>query len=105
MPFSIRCMASLVLVVSGSEPASAHFDASVIGRHCCLWCEISSDSLKEPRAQRDALKFPHRSLERIKADHRRYIADGGDIKKAKFFNNVINENFFDIDLEQVHNSV
>ncbi len=25
-----------------------------IGRHCCQLCEITSDSLKEPRAQRNA---------------------------------------------------
>lgn len=35
-------------------------------------------------------------------DYGKFLADGGNIKKAKLFNNAMSPHFFDIDIEQVH---
>ena len=71
----------------------------IIGRHCCLWCTIASGNLKVPLLQR-GLSTP-RTLESLKADHGRFMSSGGDMKKAKQFNNVVNAPLFDIPLDQV----
>ena len=70
------------------------------GRHNCLFCLITADSLKIPRGLHP--QFPQRSLEKNTADYNNFISDGGDLKKAKLFNNVISPHFFDIELDQVH---
>ena len=57
------------------------------GRHCCLWCLISADQLKVAPSQHGPIEA--RSTESITDDHQRFMADGGNIKKAKFFNNAI----------------
>ena len=70
------------------------------GRHNCLWCLIPSSSLKVPLAVRG--RFAERSLDSLKSDHGRFLAEGGgDIRKAKLFKNVIEDYFFDIPLENV----
>ena len=70
------------------------------GRHNCLWCSIPSSSLKVPLAVRG--RFAGRSLDSLKSDHSRFLAEGGgDIRKAKLFNNVIEDYFFDVPLENV----
>jgi hypothetical protein len=46
-------------------------------------------------------RYQARSLESLKADHRRFLDAGGNVKRAKYYNNVIGEYFFDIPLEQV----
>ena len=49
------------------------------GHHCCLWCTIRGDQLKLP-----------------------FVADGERLKRAKLFNNVVHEPFFeDFPLSQV----
>lgn len=35
------------------------------------------------------------------ADHTRFLAAGGDLKKAKNFNNVVAHHFFNIELDMV----
>ena len=42
-----------------------------------------------------------RTLETLKSDYERFKKDGGNIKRAKNFNNVIDEPLFDIPIEQV----
>ena len=69
------------------------------GRHCCLWCTIRNVQLKVPLSKRG--RSPLRSLESLR-DHQKFLDAGGDIKKAKEFNNVIGEAFFPIPLEKVH---
>lgn len=72
-----------------------------IGRHCCLWCCIASSELKKPpeKLVHTPLK---RTLETLKEDHRRFLTEGkGNLKKAKEYNNCINEPFFDIPIDQV----
>ena len=64
------------------------------GRHRCLWCQISSDALKFPRAQRG--RIAPRTLQGIQDE-----ASGGNLKNAKNFNNVIGPHFLDIELDQV----
>lgn len=68
----------------------------LIGRHCCLWCLIKSEELKNPPAN-----VPSRSTGSILSDHRSFIADGGNLKRAKNFNNCVREPFFKIPLNQV----
>ena len=57
------------------------------GRHCCLWCLISSDQLKVPPHERGQIQTC--TTEAIIEDHHKFLADGGDLKKAKFYNNAI----------------
>lgn len=69
------------------------------GRHCCLWCLITSSDLKIPLSQRG--HFLLRSLDSLQKDHQRYLSAGGDIRKAKYHNNVLGPAFFNIPLEKV----
>lgn len=71
------------------------------GRHCCLYCTIASDQMKVPPASR-AKQVTTRTLESLKADHARFMGGGGNIKQAKFYNNVICPLYFDIPLDQVN---
>ena len=52
-----------------------------------------------PQAQRPQSKS--RTLESLRSDHVGFMADGGNLKKAKVHNNVIRPHFFDIPLSQV----
>ena len=58
-------------------------------KHCCLWCLITSDELRNP--QRAAKS---RKTASILQDHQKFKMSGGDLKKAKDFNNCIREHFF-----------
>ena len=69
------------------------------GRHCCLWCTIPSAKLAIPIARRG--RSPERTLDTLHSDHARFLRDGGDLKKAKEYNNVIEEHLFDISLDNV----
>ena len=72
------------------------------GRHCCLWCHIQYDQLKDPPLVRGPVHL--RTVDTIRNDHQRFLSDGGNLKRAKFFNNAINLPFFpSIPLEQVRN--
>lgn len=75
-----------------------------IGRHCCLWCTISSDQMKIARHIRERdCSITLRSLSTLAQCYNEFLAkSGGNLKKAKFHNNVINEAFFDIPLSQVN---
>ena len=69
------------------------------GRHCCLWCLITSYEMKKSPETR--LSAQLRELDGIWSDHHRFTTDGqGDIQKVKLFNN-IQPHFFDIPLHQV----
>lgn len=73
----------------------------VSGRHCCLWCQIKHEDLIVPRSQRE--KQTPRSLQNIKNNYQCFMTEGhGDLKMAKFFNNVVDEHF--IDIEEVHHN-
>ncbi|XP_047127237.1 uncharacterized protein LOC124808269 isoform X1 [Hydra vulgaris] len=70
------------------------------GRHCCLFCEITSSEMQlniEARTRPILL----RTLAILKSDYERFKNDGGNIKRAKNFNNVIDEPLFDIPIEQI----
>eukprot|EP00731_Ephydatia_muelleri_P019270 Em0012g95a len=69
------------------------------GKHPCLWCLVTLDQLQtsSPTSRLCA----RRSLETMLADYQWFIASGGDIKNAKYYNNCINEPFFKIPLSQV----
>lgn len=69
------------------------------GRHPCIWCVIKSADMKIPLSSRGAAT--KRTVQGIKDDHQRFLEAGGDIKKAKEFNNCILEPLFDIPLSQV----
>ena len=64
------------------------------GRHCCLWCLIKGEQLAIPQQQRGSVML--RTTESIVEDHHRFLADGGNIKKAKYFNNAIGLPIFPI---------
>ncbi len=65
-----------------------------------MWCHIKRKDMGTPLAKR-GYNTP-RTLESLRADHSRYMTiGGGNLKKAKLFNNCIEEPFFDIPLEQV----
>ena len=46
-----------------------------------------------------------RTLERIKSDYSRFLANGGDVKDAKLYNNVMGSHFLEVDLDHVGNTV
>ena len=69
-----------------------------IGRHCCLWCHITSEKLKIKPALRGTVQ--PRSDSTLKADLAKFTANGSNIKMAKFYNNVIREPLFKINLTQ-----
>ena len=93
-------MASVVRAVSVPFQLTRHnIMKNISGRHNCLWCLITSSRLKEPLAQRGRL--PERSLDSLTSDHSKFVSSGGDIRNAKSYNNVIENYFFDIPLENV----
>lgn len=73
----------------------------ILGRHCCLYCTITSDALKTaPGARKGLVQL--RTLATLKADHDKFVAAGANLKDAKFFNNAICPYYFDVPLDQVH---
>ena len=71
----------------------------LLGRHCCLWCTITSDQLIVPKASRQPVTV--RTLDHLAERYSAFLADGGNLKKAKFHCNVIGETLFNIPLTQV----
>lgn len=70
------------------------------GRHCCLWCLVKSDQLKIAPSVRGPVQ--QRTTESIVQDHTNFVCDGQNMKRAKLFNNAINNPFFPcIPLDQV----
>ena len=70
------------------------------GRHPCIWCIIRADQMKQPRQERGTLQ--PRSLESLEADYLCFQGNGkSDIRKAKEYNNVIRQVFFNIPLSKV----
>ena len=67
------------------------------GRHCCLWCHITSSQLSETPSSRAVTLRTNTTLER---DLQAFESDGGDIKKAKEFNNVIRKQYLSVALEK-----
>ena len=72
----------------------------IIGRHCCLWCTITSADLAKPLAKR--IPSPRRNLDTLRENLRKFGEEsGGNIKRAKFHNNVIGTTLLDIPLDMV----
>ena len=71
-----------------------------VGRHCCIWCEISSEQLKIPLERRGSIQA--RTLESLKRDYERFVQNGANVKNAKLYNNVIHEYLWAIPIDQVH---
>ena len=66
---------------------------TIIGRHFCLYCLITSDSYI-PEENRPVVQSW--TLESIKNDHQNFLEASGDIQRAKEFNNCPVEAIFDI---------
>ena len=79
------------------------YKALSIGTHCCLWCGILSDQLHLPRKVIGYCK--ERLLQSFKEDQEVFVAAGGDLQKAKEFNNVITPYLFGSPLDQVRTSL
>lgn len=95
-------MVSLEQVVSVVWKCTSHtFFNDPLGRHCCLWCHIISEDLKLTPSLRGPVQ--PRSDATLKADLTRFTAGGSNIKRAKFYNNVIREPLFNISLAQACN--
>ena len=69
------------------------------GKHCCLWCNISSGEMAQPLKDRGCSQ--PRTLESLQADYHRFQAAGGRLRNAKLYHNVIAPHFFDIPISQV----
>ena len=55
--------------------------------------------MKTPRRERgQALS---RTLQGLKEDHHKFLTAGGNVKRAKFFNNAMSPLMFDLEIEQV----
>ena len=72
---------------------------SPVGRHCCLWCQLTSSDLKKSPSARSPVFF--RSDVTMQTDLARFQAQGSNIAYAKEFNNVIREPLFEISITQV----
>ena len=73
---------------------------SCLGRHFCLWCLMTLDQLKLSPASRGPVTL--RTTPGIWQDNLKFESAGGNIKKAKLFNNAIRKPFFrNIPLSQV----
>lgn len=59
----------------------------------------SLSEMKLPKIQRSPTTS--RTLEHLQNCHKKFIDDGGDIKKAKNYCNVIQEAIFEIQIDQV----
>ena len=69
-----------------------------LGRHCCLWCHVTSSQLSNSLHNRGAISL--RTNATLERDLKAFNDDGGNIKKAKVFNNVIRKPYVAIDLEK-----
>ena len=78
------------------------YENTLTGHHCCLWCHIRQDQLKSEITPALLASSNFRTLDTIINDHNRFVANGGDHKKVKDYNNALYEPFFDIPLDQVH---
>ena len=69
-------------------------------QHICWKCHITAAQAKvEPSKRQNPATS--RSLKTLKEDLKRFTDAGGDQRKAKLFNNVIGECFFQIPIDQV----
>ena len=96
----------LVVLVVCVSPSYIHWTrcsfSCYSGRHNCLWCLITSSELKIPLEERKSKgQSTPRTLESLRADHQSFVSSGGDLNTAKDHNNVIEEQFFNIPLENV----
>jgi hypothetical protein len=66
-----------------------------------MWCHITLEQLKEAPSLRGPLQ--PRSDSTLKADLANFQSNGSNIKRAKFYNNVIREPLFKIGLAQARN--
>lgn len=74
--------------------------ALIIGRHCCLLCNVTYKDMQTPPDSRTPAE--PRSLQGLKRDLSGFMTiGGGDLDKAKQHNNVICPPLFDIPLDQV----
>ena len=71
---------------------------TLTGRHCCLWCNISTTDMALAPSSRGPVTL--RTSATLESDLARFNADGGNIEKAKLFNNVIRESLFPISLDK-----
>eukprot|EP00731_Ephydatia_muelleri_P033241 Em0026g61a len=69
------------------------------GKQPCLFCLITLDQLGMSVDRRGSC-VP-RSLDSIILDHQSFIEAGGNLKRAKWYNNCIHDPFFNIPLSQV----
>ncbi len=70
------------------------------GKYCCLWCEDDYEEMQKPRDQRSPSRLS--TLESLKRDHGDFLADSGNIKKAKLYHNCIRPHFFEIPLTGIY---
>lgn len=68
-----------------------------IGKHPCLFCDATKEQLKNP----DGKIFSQRTLETLDQDLKDFQDNGGNLKEAKAYNNVIEERLFNVPLDQV----
>jgi len=64
-----------------------------------LWCVITSEKMQISRRARD--KADNRTLGHLRDYYDQFMEEGGVIKRAKEFYDVISPAFFDIELTQV----
>lgn len=70
-----------------------------LGRHCCLWCEITKLQMATPKEDRTVAK--QRTLESLNDDYLRYQLGGSKLSKAKYYNNAIRPALINVPIDQV----
>lgn len=71
----------------------------ILGRHNCLWCEITQAEMKTPKEERE--QSPRRTLKSLKSANQLFQNAGSVLSKAKHFMNAIRPPLIDIPIEQV----
>lgn len=70
-----------------------------LGRHSCLWCEITQAEMALPKSEREASTL--RTLETLIADNLKFKKAGSPHSKAKLYNNAIRPPIINIPIDQV----
>eukprot|EP00731_Ephydatia_muelleri_P038374 Em0736g4a len=88
----------LLLFHSSCPMVKKGFVGLLMGKQPCLFCLITLDQLGMSVDRRGSC-VP-RSLDSIILDHQSFIEAGGNLKRAKWYNNCIHDPFFNIPLSQ-----
>ena len=72
----------------------------VAGKHPCLLCLITKEEIRQPKSTRT--NVPKRTLTSLKEDLHIFQVNGGNVRDAKIYRNIIYQKLFDLPIDQVN---